>query len=145
MYYSEICQHGSALFPAPVLPPSSFPPLAPPLCFRKQFPAFLLVQLKQIRHPLRIVGKDPAVGFLDRFVQLLVRLRQFRRHGQRVVQVGKAACREQGAGVQYRLSRLFDSRLLLAGGSGPREIVVDNGSGIAVGSVDLKVDVKENT
>ena len=50
---------------------------------------------------------------------------EFRRHGQFIIQVGKAAVRVKGACVQNRLRGLFDFGFLLFGWCRPNKVVVD--------------------
>ena len=56
---------------------------------------------------------------------------EFRRHGQFIIQVGKAAVRVKSACVQNRLRGLFDFGFLLFGWCRPREVVV-NCWGVAI-------------
>ena len=51
---------------------------------------------------------------------------EFRRHGQCIIQVGKAAVRVKSACVQNRLCSQFDFGLLLFGRCRPWKVVVDN-------------------
>ena len=54
-----------------------------------------------------------------------MRFAQLRRHGDFVVEVGKAGVGVQGAGVENGLCGLFDFGLLRVGGRRPREVVLD--------------------
>lgn len=93
----------------------------------------MLVALEQEGDALG-VGLEAAlaVGGIDGAVQRLVRLDQCRRHGDRIVEVGECAVGEGGAGVEHTLGGGFDGlALLVAGGVGPWEVVVDDVFGVA--------------
>ena len=50
---------------------------------------------------------------------------QLRRHGKRVIEICEAAVRVEGSGVEDALGGLLDLGLLVRGGGGPGEVVVD--------------------
>jgi len=65
-------------------------------------------------------------------VERLMRLEQWLRHGQRVVEVGQRGGGKKGAGVEHGLGSGFDGGTLVVAGVGPGEVVVNDAGGIAV-------------
>ena len=65
---------------------------------------------------------------------------EFQRHGQFIIQVGKAAVRVKSACVQNRLRGLFNFGFLLFGWCRPREVVVNNILGQTIANTVLTSD-----
>ena len=88
----------------------------------------LFVHLHEFCHTfgLGVEFAPEAVGLHNGFVVGAVGFEKLRRHGYRVVEVGKAGVWVEGAGIQDGLSGLFDGGALFVGGRGPREVIVDD-------------------
>ena len=69
------------------------------------------VEREEMRDAVGVGGKGPAVELVDQGVEPGVRLRQLRRHRQRVVQVGQRALGVARPRVQHGLRRLRHRRL----------------------------------
>ena len=97
------------------------------LCRRHLF----LVEFHKLGHTGAFAGSCgssfyESVSVHNGAVVGLMGFAEFRRHGQFIIQVGKAAVRVKSACVQNRLCGLFDFGFLLFGWCRPREVVVDN-------------------
>ena len=102
--------------------------------FCVQLGDLLLVDLHQFGHAGTLGGGFyiEAIRLHHSAVVILVGLAKLRRHGQLVVQVGQAAVRVEGAGVENGPGGLLDFGLLGVGGVGPGEVVVDDVFGVAI-------------
>ena len=94
------------------------------LCGRHLF----LVEFHQLGHTGAFAGSGgssfcKSVSVHNGAVIISVGFAEFRRHGQFIIQVGKAAVRVKSACVQNRLRGLFDFGFLLFGWCRPREVV----------------------
>lgn len=92
---------------------------------------FFWVEFHQLGHTGAFAGSGSSalgesVSVHNGAVISLMGFAEFRRHGQFIIQVGKAAVRVKSACVQNRLRGLFDFGFLLFGWCRPREVVVDN-------------------
>ena len=83
------------------------------------------VLLEEEGDALGVVRELAAVGFLDGAVQLAVGCYQLGRHGEWVVEVGQAAVRVLGAGIQNSLGQLRDLLLLRLRAFRLGEVVVE--------------------
>jgi len=75
----------------------------------------LLVEGEEVFHALAVGAEGLlAVAAVHRAVELLVGLRQLRRHRDRIVEIRQRAAGELLPRVQYRLRRFFDFGLMTA-------------------------------
>ena len=92
-----------------------------------------LIALEQKRHALGFRRERFfAVRGVDGAIQPLMRAHQFRRRGQRVVQIGQRGIGRLRAGVEHGLRGGFDGLALCVSEFRPREVVLDDPGGITV-------------
>ena len=89
-----------------------------------------LIHFHQLGNAGALAGAGGAafyktIGIHHSAVIGLVRLAQFRRHGQFIVKVCQAAVRVERTGIKDSLRGLLDFLLLLFSWGRPREIVID--------------------
>ena len=102
----------------------------------------LLIPLEQQLQPL-LVGRERllAIEPVDGAVERPVRLRQLRRHRERVVEIGEGAVRIALAGIKNCLREPLDLGLLCIGDvARPGKVVVDDVLGVAVVALEATAD-----
>ena len=94
---------------------------------------YFLVLLKQEGNTFGVTGEFlSTVRAIDHRIEFAVRLKQGRRHGQRVVEISQRSARELLASVEHELGCTFYGlEFCIRNVPGPRVVVIDDILGVS--------------